>query len=92
MVLNQLESIYDSEFLDTLHFRSGRSRPLLGPKTDQRRMDNLSLVFEIQRVSALTPSSKIDSSQSLRKRLTVPTTFTPFIKSFPPFSAKRLVI
>ncbi|KAK4343794.1 hypothetical protein RND71_036888 [Anisodus tanguticus] len=82
-----LESIYDLEFPDTSHFHSGRGfYSVLRRIKEEWGASRWFLEFDIG--SVFTPSTDIDSSQSLRKRSTIPSSFTPFEKVF---SAGRLV-
>ncbi|KAL0391556.1 UNVERIFIED_CONTAM: Group II intron-encoded protein LtrA [Sesamum latifolium] len=78
-----LESIYDPEFPDTSHSRSGR-----GCHSVLRRIKEewgtSRWFWNSTSGSLFTPSTDIDSSQSLKKRSTIPSSFTPFKKSFPP--------
>nr|YP_010570546.1 maturase K [Ziziphus mauritiana]UZG66156.1 maturase K [Ziziphus mauritiana] len=78
-----LESIYDPEFPDTSHFRSGRGRHSALRRIKEEG-EPLAGFWNSTSGSVFTPSTDIDSSQSLRKRSTIPSSFTPFRKSFPP--------
>ncbi|KAK4339048.1 hypothetical protein RND71_040510 [Anisodus tanguticus] len=83
-----LESIYDLEFPDTSHFRSGQGfHSVLRRIKEEWGTSRWFLEFDIG--SVFTPSTDIDSSQSLRKRSTIPSSFTPFESLFRQTTRRR---
>ncbi|KAL5057243.1 hypothetical protein RYX36_028847 [Vicia faba] len=87
-----LESIYDPKFPDTSHFHSGRGRySALRRIKEEWGTSRWFFEFDIRKCFHTIDRHRLIPI-FIRKRSMIPSSFTPFIKSFPPDpSGQRLV-